>query len=933
MRPTHLLLAAGSIALALGLAARAPSPASAVPGDRSLREYRDPVTRARVQPPRIAPTFDTDPIRPGGRGPMAPAHDDGPAEWRSGTYPERTLDELAKHNLRAHEIVTVLPTSQSYDRGEIAVIEDDGTILVPLGNGQVELDPAALAARFLELHNDEYDYVTVWMASNLTNLTLGGGAFAYELNVRNEVEGLGLSIFDFSDDFGSNGVIRSFLNMNRLSRYPDDPNQTFLGTNSMLNILGQEAGHRFGAFTWFERNGTLYNSILGRSLAHWSFFFNSLASDLEGNRIRENGGNSFTTIDATNGSSFLDEYLYGLRDSSEVDTLWYVDGPTNLNPPIAYEPSSQPTIGVSFDGLKTPVTISQIVAANGLRVPTPATSQKTFRMAWVLVIRNGDTPTAADLFKLENFRGAWGPYFASAVDGLGTFDNTVNSIPGTVAIEHVPLKDTESSAARTVDSDMSIHQKSVLIPFDNASPRLHWRANGGAWNQVALAQGAGNQWSGSIPGQPAGTVVDYWLSAASTTPGITGALPATAPAQFYTYRVGIDVTLPTLAHDAPADPSYLQMPLPVVVDAFDNLGLDSVAVTWRINSGPLQTAVQAAVGDGPYTFAIGAGAGFGDVVTYRFSAVDRAAAKNRALDPPGSSPHALLVGANFAETFEAGEGGFAHSALSINFFDQWHRSTARNATPGGGWSWKCGSTGNTAYGSKLHAGLISAPIMVGPNAILRFQHWYDLESSNSPPAAYDGARVQISNDDGANWSTITPQGGYPNVIVTYPDGPFPAGTPVWSGESGSFAQATFDLSSPTVHPVRLRFVLGTDSFVGGEGWYVDDVTMTYDGGQPVGVPLAPTSFALLPPTPNPSRTGRTTFSWALPQASTIRLALYDARGRLVRSLIDGARPAGPAFVDWDGRDERGQAVAAGLYFARLDAGGLGVRTTRLVVVR
>jgi hypothetical protein len=933
MRLRPILPIAVSLAVALALGARVPGASLASPSNQSLREYRDPVTGERIRPERTAPTFEADPgvVRDG--NPMGPQHDQGPVGWRSGTYPERTLDELRAHNNRMMMPVTLLPTSQSYDRGEIAVIEDDGTILVPEAGGMVSLDPAALSRRFLELHDDEYDYVNTFMASNITNLTLGPGAFAYELNVRNEVQGLGLSIYDFSSDFGSNGVLKSFLNMNRLAAYPGNPNTTFLGTNSTLDVLGQEAGHRFAAFIAFDDAGTPSNGLLGRSNAHWSFFHNSLASDMEGNRIRDNQNGTFTTVESTNGFSYLDEYLFGLRDSSQVDTLWYVQSPTAFNPAGTWVPGSSPTVGVSFSGTRRAVSIQQIVAANGLRVPTPATSQKTFRMAWVLVVRNGEAPTAADLAKLESFRAAWGPYFNAHVEGLASFDNTLNSVAGSVVIEHTPLKDTESGAPRPIQAQMYVRQRSLLIGFDTASPRLHWRANGGGWNDIVLAPAGGDTYAGSIPAQPSGTTVDYWLSAASDSAGIDGELPATAPAQPFSYRVGPDVTAPVLAHVPPPDPSYTQLPLSVQVTAADNLGLDSVAVSWRVNSAPEQTTVLPATDDGTFTFSIGAGAEFGDVVTYRFSAVDRAAGKNRALLPSGTAPFALLVGSNVAESFEGGEGGFAHSALTANFFDQWHRSDTRNATPGGAWAWKSGATGPGPYGASLHGALVSAPMPVGPNGTLRFKHWFDMESSDTPGQAYDGGRVQISLDGGSSWSTITPLGGYPYAILSNPDSPFPAGTGVWSGSSGGFVDATFNLAAYTGQTVKVRWVHGSDSFVGGEGWYVDEVTLQSDGGEPVDVPVAPVSFALGTPSPNPTRGGRTTIAYALPQAASVRLALYDARGRLVRSLLEGERPAGASFVDWDGRDTAGRDAAAGLYFVRFEARGLGVKTSRLVVVR
>lgn len=80
------------------------------------------------------------------------------------------------------------------------------------------------------------------------------------------------------------------------------------------------------------------------------------------------------------------------------------------------------------------------------------------------------------------------------------------------------------------------------------------------------------------------------------------------------------------------------------------------------------------------------------------------------------------------------------------------------------------------------------------------------------------------------------------------------------------------------------------------------------------------AFALAPPVPNPSR-GETSLAYTLPREALVTLALYDAQGRLVRTLAHGARPAGAHALAWDGRDESGRAVPAGLYFARLSCDG------------
>lgn len=81
----------------------------------------------------------------------------------------------------------------------------------------------------------------------------------------------------------------------------------------------------------------------------------------------------------------------------------------------------------------------------------------------------------------------------------------------------------------------------------------------------------------------------------------------------------------------------------------------------------------------------------------------------------------------------------------------------------------------------------------------------------------------------------------------------------------------------------------------------------------------PVRFALHANAPNPFRPS-TTIGFDLPRPSRVRLAIFDARGRLVRVLVDGNLPAGRHRAHWDGRMERGGAAASGVYFARFRAG-------------
>ncbi|MCK4513421.1 right-handed parallel beta-helix repeat-containing protein, partial [bacterium] len=103
-----------------------------------------------------------------------------------------------------------------------------------------------------------------------------------------------------------------------------------------------------------------------------------------------------------------------------------------------------------------------------------------------------------------------------------------------------------------------------------------------------------------------------------------------------------------------------------------------------------------------------------------------------------------------------------------------------------------------------------------------------------------------------------------------------------------------------------------------------------DGSEPGDLELA----HLRPNTPNPFNP-ETRITYTVPgdwSECPVLLSVYDATGRLIRTLVSARQSAGTYDVTWDGRDADGRMVASGVYFYRLDLDG-DSETKRMILLK
>ncbi len=282
------------------------------------------------------------------------------------------------------------------------------------------VDIVTAAQQFYASHEDAYDYLVIF---NAENVEAAPGAVAYEVTVRNQRSGYGDSMFDNGQDFGSAGRLQAVLNMGPLSQYPVDPNAVvparFLSRDTPMTVLGHEAGHLFLAYASVkDPNDAGAKPMLGRQLAHWSFLFNSEASFLEGNRIRDDGPNAsprFTTVATVQGYAPLDQYLMGFRAPEEVSPTYLVSDSPNISSAIR-----SPQVGVAFDGKRRDIAIQEVIDAVGRRTPDYTVSQRRFRFAFLLIVPAGQALRADQIAQLETYRSLFEGFYRHAASDRAT---------------------------------------------------------------------------------------------------------------------------------------------------------------------------------------------------------------------------------------------------------------------------------------------------------------------------------------------------------------------------------------------------------------------------------------------------------------------------------------------------------------------------------
>ena len=190
-----------------------------------------------------------------------------------------------------------------------------------------------------------------------------------------------------------------------------------------MSQIGHEMGHRWSAFVSAKVGGETIQ--LGPT--HWARGLQAPvafpyqrpveASAMGGGVWQDNFDGTFTQLDddyyvPATGWSYLDLYLMGLIAPSEVPDFFIL---RNLVPQ-GRDANGHPI----FKADRTRVTIQDVIAVEGPRLPDVDHSQKEFNTGMVVVVEHGKTPSKELLERTEGIRLRWMDYWTTTTGHRST---------------------------------------------------------------------------------------------------------------------------------------------------------------------------------------------------------------------------------------------------------------------------------------------------------------------------------------------------------------------------------------------------------------------------------------------------------------------------------------------------------------------------------
>ena len=299
--------------------------------------------------------------------------------------------------------------------------------------------PQDLSCTIIQALGDKFDFLAYYSDFRIDNQEAGTPS---DGPVGGNVTGIGAPMHDLENyctkgQFQWEFVQPVYVGSNQMQKWPPDnapvgddhdvtfylhqlgersPDGKLLPYNYAMSQIGHEMGHRWSAFV----SAKVKDETIPLGPVHWARGLQAVvpfpyqrpseASAMGGGVWQDNFDGTFTQLDddyyvPATGFSYLDLYLMGLISTAEVPDFFIL---RNLTP--AGKDGNGHRI---FHADRTKVTIQDVIASEGPRLPDIDHSQKKFNTGIVVVVEHGQKPSRELVERANEIREQWIDYWAT----------------------------------------------------------------------------------------------------------------------------------------------------------------------------------------------------------------------------------------------------------------------------------------------------------------------------------------------------------------------------------------------------------------------------------------------------------------------------------------------------------------------------------------
>ena len=549
--------------------------------------------------------------------------------------------------------------------------------------------------------------------------------------------------------------------------------------------------------------------------------------------------------------------------------------------------------------------------------------------------------TAWDDDALQTYRDAMPGYEVLGYTGSWLSDDAIHCRAMGVTdrymlyIDHVPLPDTPSPVDDyRVEADIIDYSETGLIAD---SLIVYWETDSApGFTPIVMTQAArAGSYYADIPTQSVGTVVSYYVHAADNS-GRSEFHPYVAPGDAHSFEVVVDTEAPVINHTSLTDMTAGQWPPMATAEVTDNTVVGSVTLESWINGAPQTNVSMTRVGtSGTFEGAFSGTAVAGDAITYRIVAEDAAYPANVAYEPPSGTHGFDVLDAIACVIWEPdpspSSGAVIGALLDAKDISYDYTTDLPDFSEYSA-AFICLGVYSQNYSlTTAQANALVSYLDGGGNAYMEGGDCWAYDSAKSIYNPYFG--INGTQDGSGDLFTVLGTDGTmcegmsftyagPNSYIDHIE-PLTGATKILKN-SGDQAGCGVSNAGRAYKTVGFSFEFG--GLTDGASPSTKDELLTeildFFGLTQTGVDDGDGVLALRlnQNRPNPFNPV-TTLAFELPASGAVELAVYNAAGKHVATLIDGHTEAGRQSVTWPGVDDAGRSVASGVYFFRLTHNG------------